>query len=61
MKINLEYLEDMYDSLPSQTPIRGSTKPQGSLTDNLRMVKPNRDGAIRRAREFKERGYGENL
>jgi hypothetical protein len=61
MKINYDLLDEQYDSLPSQTPIRGNSKPQGSLTDNLRMVKPNRDGAIRRAREMKERGYGQTL
>lgn len=61
MKINYDELDEQYDMLPSRTAIRGNTAPQGSLTDNLRMVKPNRDGAYRRAREMKERGYGETL
>ena len=55
-KINYEYLDEQYDTLPSRTPIRGNTNPQGSLTDNLRMVKVNRDGAIKRLRAIKEAG-----
>lgn len=54
MNINYDELDEQYDQLPSRTPIRGNTNPQGSLTDNLRLVKPNRDGAIRRARQMKE-------
>lgn len=53
-KIDLEYLDEQYGEMPTRAPIRGNTKPQGSLTDNLRMAKPNRDGAIKRARAFKE-------
>lgn len=53
-KIDLEYLSEAYDELPSRTPIRGNTNPQGSLTDNRRMVKANRDGAIKRLRQMKE-------
>lgn len=52
--IDYDELDEQYDMLPSRSAIRGNTSPQGSLTDNLRMVKPNRDGAIRRAREMKE-------
>lgn len=55
MNINYDDLDEMYDNLPSHSPIRGNTNPQGSLTDNLRMVKPNRDGSIKRARQMKER------
>lgn len=54
MNINYDELDEQYDMLPSRTPIRGNTNPQGSLTDNLRMAKPNRDGAIKRARQLKE-------
>lgn len=54
MKINYDELDEQYDQLPSHSPIRGNTSPQGSLTDNLRMVKPNRDGSYKRAREMKE-------
>ena len=53
-KIDYDHLDEAYDQLPSHAPIRGNTSPQGSLTDNLRMVKPNRDGARNRARELKE-------
>jgi hypothetical protein len=56
MNINYDELDEQYDSLPSRTPIRGNTNPQGSLTDNLRMVKVNRDGAIKRLRAIKEAG-----
>lgn len=55
--IDLELLEDEYDSLPSKEKIAPSTKPQGSLTDNLRMVKPNRDGAYKRLRQFQGKEY----
>lgn len=48
-KINLEYLEDMYDSLPTRERTRTNVeRVVGSLTDNRRMVKPNRDGAHKR-------------
>lgn len=56
MNINYDDLDEQYDQLPSRTPIRGNTNPQGSLTDNLRMVKVNRDGAIKRLRAIKEAG-----
>lgn len=53
-KINYEYLDEQYDMLPAKSPIRGNTNPQGSLTDNLRIVKVNRDGARKRLRAIKE-------
>lgn len=54
-KINLEYLEDMYDSLPTRERTRTNVeRVVGSLTDNRRMVKSQRDGAIKRARQMKE-------
>lgn len=53
-KIDYEYLDEQYDGYASREAIRGNTNPTGSLSDNLRMVKPNRDGAIKRARQFKE-------
>jgi hypothetical protein len=51
---NIDYdaLDEMYDSLPSRTPTRKSTDPVGSLTDNRRKVKPNRDGAHKRMMEW---------
>lgn len=45
-------LEDMYGDLPKQEKFAPSSKPVGSLTDNRRKVKPNRDGAHKRLREF---------
>ena len=45
-----EHLDDEYESLPKQVKIQASSKPVGSLTDNLRKAKPNRDGAHKRDR-----------
>lgn len=56
-KINYEYLDEQYGEMPSRTPIRGNTNPQGSLTDNRRIVQSQRDGAIKRARAAKEQMY----
>jgi hypothetical protein len=52
-----EYLEEQYDGLPSRGPIRKNTAPTGSLTDNARVIKSQRDGAIKRLREAKQSGY----
>lgn len=52
--IDYEALDEQYDMLPSHSPIRGNTNPQGSLTDNRRIVKSQRDGAIKRLRQIKE-------
>lgn len=54
MNINYDELDEMFDALPSREVIRRSTDPVGSLTDNRRMVKSQRDGAIKRARQLKE-------
>ena len=56
-KINYDELDEQYDALPSHSPIRGNTNPQGSLTDNLRIVKVNRDGARKRLRAIKEASH----
>jgi hypothetical protein len=56
--IDYEYLDDTYGELPSRTPIRGNTAPTGSLTDNRRIVKSQRDGAIKRLRQLKEASNG---
>jgi hypothetical protein len=50
--INYEELDDIYDTLPSREVIRKSADPVGSLTDNRRKVKPNRDGAHKRMMEW---------
>jgi hypothetical protein len=54
-KIDFEELEDMWEGASSKAPIRPNTSPTGSLTDNRRVVKSQRDGAIKRLRQFKER------
>ena len=46
--INYDELDDLYDTMPIREVIRKSTDPVGSLTDNRRKVKPNRDGAHKR-------------
>lgn len=51
--INYDELDDLYDNYPSHDPMRRSTDPQGSLTDNRRKVKPNRDGAHKRLSDFR--------
>lgn len=48
MTINYDLLDEMYDALPTREKVQKSTNPVGSLTDNLRKVKPNRDGAHKR-------------
>lgn len=48
MNINYDELDEQYGEMPSRTPIRGNTSPVGSLTDNRRKVKPNRDGVRKR-------------
>jgi len=47
--INYDHLDEMYETLPTKQTIRPSSDPVGSLTDNRRKVKPNRDGAHKRA------------
>ena len=55
--IDYEAIDEQYDMLPSRMPIRGNTNPVGSLTDNRREVKADRDGAIKRLRAFKEASH----
>jgi len=50
--INYEELDEMYDMTPTREVMRKSTDPVGSLTDNRRKVKPNRDGAHKRMMEW---------
>lgn len=50
--IDYDLLEDLYDELPTTQTIRQSDKPAGSLTDNRRKVKPNRDGSHKRLMEW---------
>ena len=54
-KIDLEYLSEQYESLPNYERTRVNVERMvGSLTDNRREVKANRDGAIKRLRTIKE-------
>jgi len=50
--INYDELDEMYDTVPHREVMRKSTDPVGSLTDNRRKVKPNRDGAHKRMMEW---------
>lgn len=50
--INYDELDEQYANLPTRENVRRSTDPVGSLTDNRRKVKPNRDGAHKRTMEW---------
>ena len=50
--INYDELDEMYEMTPTREVMRKSTDPVGSLTDNRRKVKPNRDGAHKRMMEW---------
>ena len=52
MKINYDELDEMYESAPMRGLMRKSTEPVGSLTDNRRKVKPQRDGAHKRLSDW---------
>lgn len=52
-RIDFDALEEAWDAVPNKAPIRANGAPTGSLTDNRRIVKSQRDGAIKRLREFK--------
>lgn len=54
MKIDYEMLEDEYGTLPKKGKVAESTKPIGSLTDNLRHWKPRRDGSHKRITDTRE-------
>ena len=55
--IDYDFLEDEYDNLPARERVLRNSKPQGSLTDNVRMQKVQRDAAYKRVRKYKEMGY----
>ena len=51
--IDYEYLESEYENFPTRERTRCNVeRVVGSLTDNLRMVKPQRDGAHKRMMEW---------
>ena len=55
--IDYDLLDEEYDGLPNWEKVPRNNKPQGSLTDNVRMQKVQRDAAYKKVREFKQRGY----
>jgi hypothetical protein len=51
--IDYEYLDEQYETFPTTERTRTNTERiVGSLTDNRRKVKPNRDGAHKRMMEW---------
>jgi hypothetical protein len=50
--INYDDLDEMYDTMPKYEKVQRSMEPVGSLTDNRRKVKPNRDGAHKRLQDW---------
>ena len=55
--INYDDLESEYGSLPTREKVARSTKPEGSLTDNVRKQKVVRDSTHKRFNEFQSRGF----
>lgn len=47
-----DYLDEEYEDFVSFERIGKNTDPEGSLTDNLRIVERNRNGAHKRIRKF---------
>lgn len=50
-----DYLDEEYEDYQSWEPMRKNMSMAGSLTDNLRLVEPNRNGAQKRNRELQRR------
>lgn len=50
--IDYDLLDEQYENIPTKQTIRPSSDPVGSLTDNRRKVKPNRDGSHKRLMEW---------
>ena len=50
-----DYLDEEYEEYQNWEPIRKDMSALGSLTDNLRFVEPNRNGAHKRHREHQRR------
>lgn len=55
--IDYDSLDAKYEAKPSKVKMEKSMKPVGSLTDNARKIKPNRDGSHKRLAIFSKRGY----
>lgn len=47
-----DYLDEEYEEYQSWEPIRKNGSAVGSLTDNVRFVEPNRNGAHKRVRKL---------
>lgn len=50
--IDFDMLDEEYDNLPTHERIPRGERMKGSLTDNLRIAEPNRNGAHKRARSL---------
>lgn len=50
-----DYLDEEYEDLETFTPIRKNMDPEGSLTDNLRLTEPRRNGAHKRVRKMERK------
>jgi len=48
-----DYLDEEYEEFQNWEPIRKSGEAVGGLTDHLRYVEPNRNGAHKRDREYR--------
>ena len=50
-----DYLDEEYEDLQPWEPIRKNGDAVGGLTDHIRYVEPNRNGAHKRDREWRRR------
>lgn len=50
-KTDYDYLDDLYEGYATRERVSRPMSPTGSLTDNRRMVTPNRNGARKRAEQ----------
>jgi hypothetical protein len=55
--IDYDMLDEEYEGYAPRERVQRSMTPTGSLTDNLRLITPNRNGAHKRARSMKESSY----
>jgi len=55
--IDYEMLDGTYDQMPTAGKMMKSQTPVGSLTDNARKIKPQRDGAHKRVHLYEQEGY----
>lgn len=51
-RINREELDEEYENEPKRGKVSKPSKPQGSLTNHLRSVRSNRDGAHKRSKRL---------